>query len=45
MNAADRVARVLLWRHGDQATSRQQTLTADGPAWFSLLTIAGTDRR
>lgn len=45
MIAADRVARVLLWKHGDQATSRQQALTADGQVWFSLLTITGTDRR
>lgn len=41
---AGRVRRLLLWKHGDQATSRQQEHTADGPSWFSLLTIAGTDR-
>lgn len=45
MSAADRVVRVLLWRHGEHATSRKQALTADGTAWFSLLTIADTNHR
>jgi hypothetical protein len=40
---AARVPRVLLWRHDDRAKPRQEALTADGPAWFSVLTIAGTD--
>lgn len=34
---------MLLWRHGDCVHPRHQILTADGLAWFSVLTIAGTD--
>lgn len=43
MIGGDRIPRVLLWKHGDRATPRQQVHTAGGHMWFSLLTIARTD--
>ena len=40
---ADRAPRRLLWKDGVQQRSRRTTPTADGPTWFSILTIASNE--